>query len=350
MIIPVLWFEREKIVNLRNYERYKDYPIMDMHSHFLINALLLNKSFFKRGKAPFFWNPIRNFYDYERAKEGGVKGITFTIYVPYFPKFLGGRMGGVERFVKVFNKIISESEGKIVHCRTAEEVSRCITEERMAAILALEGGNVVEDNLNNLYKLKEYGIRMITLVHFVTTHIGDAVFGREVHGGLSRFGKDMVKMMQRLGIIVDLAHSTDKTFFEAIKIVEAPVVSSHTGVRALKPEDQRGLSDEQLFAIRDVKGLIGVIFFPWYLKKMKIFCKLDLVIDHICYIADKIGVDYVGIGSDMDSNIWLPLDFKDASYFPLIPYKLEERGFKREEIEKIMGLNYIRVLRDTERG
>ncbi len=326
--------------------RYKDHTIIDMHSHFLINAFLLNKSFFVRGKTPFFWNPLRNFYDYKRAVEGGVKGITFNIYVPYFPKILGGRMGGVERFVKIFNNIISASEGKIIHCRTAEEVLGCVATHKMAAILAIEGGNIVGENLNNLYKLREYGVRMITLVHFITTHIGDAVFGREIHGGLSGFGKEMVRMMQKLGIIVDLAHATDKAFFDAIRITEAPVVSSHTGVRALKPDDQRGLSDEQLLAIRENNGLAGVIFFPWYLKKMKIFCKLDLVIDHICYIADKIGVDYVGIGSDMDSNIWLPLDFKDASYFPLIPYKLEQRGFRREEIEKIMGLNYLRVLRD----
>lgn len=108
-------------------------------------------------------------------------------------------------------------------------------------------------------------------------------------------------------------------------------------MRAFKPDDIRGLSDEQLFALRDVKGMAGVILFPWYLKKMKIFCKPDLVIEHIAYIADRIGVDYVGIGSDMDSDIWLPVDFKDASYYPLIPYKLEKRGIKRDEIEKIMG-------------
>ncbi len=330
-------------------QNYRDYTIIDMHSHFLINAFLLRKSFFERGNPPFFWNPFKNYYDFERARIGGVKGITFNIYVPYFPKIFGGRMGGVREFVNLYNKIVSESNGKIVHCTTSTEVENCIKSEKMASILAIEGGNVIEDNLENLIELKHYGVRMITLVHFLTTHIGDAVFGREIHKGLSDFGREMVRSMQRYSIIVDLAHATDKTFFDTIKIADAPVVSSHTGVRALKPEDQRGLSDEQLFALRDVKGLAGVIFFPWYLKKMKIFCKTDLVIDHICYIADKIGVDYVGIGSDMDSNIWLPIDFKDASYFPLIPYKLEQRGFKKDEIEKIMGLNYIRVLRDTEK-
>ncbi|MCX7959098.1 MAG: dipeptidase [Deltaproteobacteria bacterium] len=329
--------------------KYKEYTIIDMHSHFLINAFLLKKDFFQRGKTPLFWNPFRNFYDYERAREGGVKGITFNIYVPYFPKILGGRMGGVKRFVEIFNKIVEKSEGRLLKCTTSYEIETCIKNGKMAAILAIEGGNIIGNELSNLSTIKEHGVRMVTLVHFLTTHIGDAVFGREIHGGLSDFGKRMVKDMQRLGIIADLAHATDKAFFDAIRISEAPVVSSHTGVRALKPDDQRGLSDEQLFALRDNRGLAGIIFFPWYLKKMKIFCKLDLVIDHICYVADKIGVDYVGIGSDMDSNIWLPLDFKDASYFPLIPYKLEQRGFKKEEIEKVMGLNYLRVLRETER-
>lgn len=330
-------------------DHYKDFTIIDMHSHFLINAFILNKDFFKKGKTTLFWNPFLNMYDYERAREGGVKGITFTIYIPYFPSFLGGRMGGVRKSFTIFEKIISKSEGRLIHCKTAEEIEDCIKQKKMAAILSIEGGNVIEKDLSNLYELKRYGVRMITLVHFLTTHIGDAVFGREIFGGLSDFGKSMVKEMQKLGIIVDVAHSTDKLFFDVIEITEAPIVSSHTGVRALKPDDMRGLSDEQLKALRDNNGVAGIIFFPWYLKKMKIFCELDLVIDHICYVAEKIGVDYVGIGSDMDSNIWLPLDFKDASYFPMIPYKLEQRGFRRDEIEKIMGLNYIRVLKETER-
>ncbi|GEM_PF-375488 len=329
-------------------EKYKDLILIDIHSHFLINAFLLNKSFFTRGEPAFFWNPFRNAYDFHRAKEGGVKGITFDIYVPYFPEVLGGRMTGVRKFINIYNRIISESAGKMVQCTKAEEIKKAISDGKMATILAIEGGNVIEKDLSKLEELKGLGIRMITLVHFLSTHIGDAVFGRVIHNGLSAFGKEMVKRMQELGIIVDLAHSTDKTFFDTIKISRAPVCSSHTGVRALKPDDQRGLSDDQLKAIRDINGLAGIILFPWYLKKMKIFSKIDLVIDHICYVSEKIGVNYVGIGTDMDSNIWLPLDFKDASYFPLIPYHLEKRGFNREEIEKITGLNYLRLLKDTE--
>ncbi len=329
-------------------QEYKDIITIDMHSHFLINAFLLKKSFFKRENPTLFWNPFKNMYDFYRAKEGGVGGITFNIYVPYFPKRLGGRMGGVRQFIQTYNKIIQESKGELIHCVTSEEVHNTIINGKMAAILAIEGGNVIEDNTDNLLELKSFGVRMITLVHFLTTHIGDAASGKIVHNGLSQFGKQMVKKMQKLGIIVDLAHATDKTFFDTINITQAPIVSSHTGVRALKPDNQRGLSDDQLKAIRDTNGLAGIILFPWYLKKMKIFCFIDLVIDHICYVAEKIGVDYVGIGSDMDSNIWLPLDFKDASYFPIISYKLDKRGFTREEIKKIMALNYLRILRFTD--
>ena len=329
-------------------EKYRNFTIIDMHSHFLINAFLLKKSFFKRETPTTFWNPLKNMYDFHRAREGGVKGITFDIYVPYFPSIFAGRMGGVREFIKTYHNMIQESGGKMVHCTTAEEVQRAINNNTLAGMLAIEGGNVIEKNLENLYELKRYGVRRITLVHFLTTHIGDAVYGKRVYGGLSDFGKQMVKLMQRLGVLVDLAHATDETFFDAVRITDGPIISSHTGARKFKPGDIRGLSDEQLTAIRDTKGIAGVILFPWYLKKMKVFCKLDLVIDHICYIAEKIGVDYVGIGSDMDSNIWLPLDFKDASYFPLIPYHLEKRGFTREEIDKIMGLNYIRVLQSTD--
>ena len=153
--------------------------------------------------------------------------------------------------------------------------------------------------------------------------------------------------MHSLGIIVDLSHSSRKTFFSALSFAESPYVVSHSGVKDIGA-GSRGVDDEQLRAIKDTDGVVGIIFFPWYLKKHTIFASIDLVADHIAAVAERIGVDHVGIGTDCDSNMWLPHDFKDVSYFPLLTKELLDRGFTTGEIGKIYMGNYMRVLERTD--
>jgi membrane dipeptidase len=191
------------------------------------------------------------------------------------------------------------------------------------------------------------GVRMGTIVHFLSTPLADAVWGRGRFGGLSPFGKDVVREMQRLGMLVDCAHMSRETFWSAIALASSPYVVSHTGARGAGA-GSRGMDDEQLFAIRDLGGVVGVIFFPWYLKSNSIIASIDLVARHIAYIAEAIGVDHVAVGTDADSSIWLPFDFKDVTCFPLLTGALERRGFSAAEIGKIYAANYLRVLEATD--
>jgi len=321
--------------------------VLDMHSHFLINAMLLGKHFNKRHGHAFFWNPLRNQYDLPKSMEGGVGGTTFMIYMPWWPSWAGGHMGGVRAAHDCFRKIITECKGEVVQCTSALQIRVVMGEGRFAAPLAVEGAHVIGDSLDNLAELKSMGVRMITMVHFVSTRLSDAVWGTRLHGGLSAFGKSAVRQMQDMGVLVDLAHTSSEAFWDAIGIATAPMVLSHTGAKGMGG-GSRGADDEQLKAIKDVGGVVGVLFNPWYLKKRTVFCRMDLIVDHIAYIADKIGIEHVAIGTDCEAPNWLPMDFKDVSYFPVLTEELRKRGFGEDDIRKIYSENYLRVLEATD--
>ena len=319
-------------------------PVLDMHSHFLINAHLLGKRFERRHGRAWIWNPLRNQYDLPRAKDGGVAGATFTMYVPWWPT---DWMNGVMSVKRRFDLLVARSGGEVSPCVTAAQIREAMTAGRFAAPLALEGGHVVGRDLENLGVLHDMGVRMMTLVHFFSTQIGEAVWGSSRESGLTEFGRELVCGMQRTGMIVDLSHAARSTFYAAVGLAESPYVVSHTGFMGAGA-GSRGLDDDQIRAIRETGGVMGVIFFPWYLRRNTIFAGIDLVADHICYGAEKAGVDHVAIGTDCDSNIWLPRGFGDVSFFPVLTAELLRRGMTEPEIRKVYCENYLRILEATD--
>ncbi|MBI5527523.1 MAG: membrane dipeptidase [Deltaproteobacteria bacterium] len=322
-------------------------PVIDMHSHFLINAYLFRKRFDRRHGRAWLWNPLRNAYDLPRAREGGVAGATFTMYDPGLPRFLGGGMKMIRAMRRRFDVLLSQCEGDLVECSSAAGIRRAMDEGKFPAPLAVEGMDVIGGDLKNVQVLHDMGVRMGTVVHFVTTDLADAVWGKARHGGLSDLGKRLVSEMQRLGMIVDLSHASHKTFWDAIALAESPYVVSHTGATGAGA-GSRGLDDNQLCAIRDLHGVAGVIFFPWYLKRHSILGGIELVARHTAYIAEKIGVEHVGIGTDADSPIWLPFDFKEMSNFPLLTEGLRKHGLTDADLRLIYSENYLRVLDATD--
>lgn len=288
---------------------------------------------------------------------------------------------------------IERNPEKIAICTTADEAENIITSGRIAAFLAIENGVALADNLDNLNHFYNRGVRYMTLTHVKSSDWCESSSDttRLSFHGLSDFGKEVVKRMNELGMIVDISHASPAVVEEVLKISSDPVIASHSCVYALCDHD-RNLTDEQIGAIASKGGVIGVNFYEGYLsqefkdledafekehkaeidsveklykgtdswrkERRKLYAplseqldKLDIdistVVDHIDYIVKLVGPDYVGLGSDFDGVHRLPEGLEDCSKLPNITRELVSRGYSKTNIRKILGGNFMRVFRQV---
>ena len=241
------------------------------------------------------------------------------------------------------NKIVIDSKGTFTLLRTQESLDRYRARRDKdpaitAGILGVEGLHCLEGNMVSMQLLFNVGYRMMAPTHFFDNDLGGSAHGIE-KGGLTPFGRDVMKFMRQLNILVDLAHASPKVFDEILAMGGPPVVVSHTGVRGTC-DNARNLSDAQLLAIADTGGLIGIGFWDTAV------CGNDVnsIVEAIKYTADLIGVEHVALGSDFDGTVTTPFD---ASGIPLITAALLKAGFDEKEVRRIMGDNVLRVLREV---
>ncbi|MEQ8275667.1 MAG: dipeptidase [Deltaproteobacteria bacterium] len=219
--------------------------------------------------------------------------------------------------------------------RNVQDLDR-VGEGGVAALLAIEGAHCLEGDVEAVDRLFAAGFRMFGLTHFFDNELGGSAHGVD-KGGLTDFGRAVVERMEALSIVVDLAHASPAVIDDVLDVVKRPVVVSHTGVRGVCDND-RNLTDAQLFRIRDNGGVIGIGFWP------AAVCGDDAaaIAKSIAYVADRIGADHVALGSDYDGAVGVPFD---ASGMEALTHALLERGMDDETIAKIMGENTLRVLR-----
>jgi len=217
-------------------------------------------------------------------------------------------------------------------------------ENQLGTILTVEGGEVLEGELSNLRILYKLGVRLMTLTWNNRNEIGDGIMETASQGGLSVFGTHVVKEMNRLGMVIDVSHLSEKGFWDVISLSDDPIVASHSNAAALCPHP-RNLSDNQIKAIADKKGVIGINFYPNFLSGGE--AKVDDIIRHIEYIAGLTTVDIVGFGSDFDGIDALPAGIEGPQSFPVIVDRLLRLNYKEEDVQKIMYKNYLRVLKDA---
>jgi membrane dipeptidase len=207
-----------------------------------------------------------------------------------------------------------------------------------AGLLGLEGAQALEGKIENLDRLYEAGFRLIGLAHFFDNEVSGSAHG--IHqGGLTPFGQEVVKRMENLGLIIDLAHASPQTIDNVLQIAYRPVLVSHTGVQGTC-DNARNLSDRQLQQIAQAKGVIGIGFWKTAV------CGEDVsaIVRAIRYVIEKIGVDYVALGSDFDGAVRMPFD---AANLGQITEALKKDGFTETDIRKVMGLNVIRLLQQV---
>ncbi len=321
--------------------------VLDCHSHFLINASLFNRPFDRDGKGPLFFNPLRNAISLPTLKRGGVNALAFTTYVPGRP-FLGRDTDRrTDRIIDRFEAIVAASGGQIAACRTGAQIHQAYAAGKLAAFLTIEGGHVLESKLENIEHFYRRGVLMLTLTHFISNGIADGNWSpyRPLKG-LSGFGREVIREMERVGMFVDVAHCTDKAFAQVLETSTRPVLCSHGALRRNK-NLQRNLSDDQVKALAAQKGLFGLIFFPKYLGASG--WDIRSVARQAADVASMVGAEHLCLGSDMDGYTYTPLGFRDASDWPQVTQALIDAGFDDLEVRGILGENFVRFL-DAENG
>jgi membrane dipeptidase len=293
--------------------------------------------------------------DIPKLRRGGVDVQYFGAYTSGY--YAGGKPDFVKansRLLALFNAMYWTVQNNPRHIGLAmsmEDIEDLAEAGKVSAVLSVEGAYSLEKS-SGIWLLRQYhdlGVRMMGLVWNHSNELGEGVNGTYMDGtpssgGLTDFGREVVAEMNRLGIIVDVSHMNEATFWDVMEVSKAPVVASHSGAFELR-NHPRNLKDDQIRAVAEGGGVVQVVFYPRYLAGDEDTVSIETIADHIEYITDLVGVEHVGIGSDFDGAA-MPKDLKDASMIPRLKEALKRRGFSEVDIEKIMGKNTLKVMRE----
>jgi len=322
--------------------------------------------------------------DIPRLRKGGVDAQVWVSYVsPDYIHSGGGHQACLEQ-IRLIHKLAEMHPEAIELARTPEDIKRIAGQGKFAPLIGVEGGHAIEHSLDNLHQYRELGAVYMTLTHNETHDWADAGYDEARHKGLSSFGKKVVSEMNRMGMLVDVSHASDDTVRDALKVSKAPIIASHSSVRSLC-NVVRNLPDDLIRGIAKEGGLVMINFFPLfivqegaeveqrYIRKYNEFkekytnpeafneamsnwekeqppmprCSVNDLVDHIEHIIEVAGPDHVGLGSDYDGIYFGPDEMPDASGFPYITQVLLNRGYVEEDIRKILGENFMRVLNNA---
>lgn len=340
---------------------------------------------------------VKTHTDLRRMKAGGLGAEFFAVYVGKefvnrSPKEGGGAARRTLDVIDSVNEQVRRHPESLEMASTAADIRRIVKSGKIAALMGIEGGHAIEDSLGALRLFYKLGVRYMTLTHTNTNDWADSegdINNPNVahHNGLTDFGRQVIGEMNRIGMMVDISHVADKTFYDVIAATRAPVIASHSSARALA-NHPRNMSDDMLRAVAKNGGVVMVNFYDGFLDSRKAALALraramedelkvkysgdakrvqdeitawraandpgktplSVLIDHIDHIVKVAGVDHVGIGSDFDGVplTGLPEGMEDISKLPVITYELMKRGYADADIKKVLGENLLRVMSRVE--
>lgn len=323
----------------RSKELHRRSTVIDLHTDALYYHVRGKKDITKQSK---FLE-----VDIPRLKTGGVNGQVFAIWPN--PKLLGpGKYANfVFTAIDTFRQICERESNNISLVLSPDDVNKVVAQGKIAGILGIEGGHVLEGRLDMIDTFFDRGIRLLTITWNNSNELGDShADSVQPHGGLSKLGIQAIKKMNDLGMIIDVSHAAKTTFWDIINVSEAPIIASHSGVRGLCNR-KRNLNDKEIRAIAQKRGVIGIIFRPPTLRMNPDKATIEDVLNHIDYIVRLVGVDFVALGSDFDGLMCAPpKGLEDATKFSDITYNLLRRGYSDEDVEKILGGNFLRVWKE----
>lgn len=304
--------------------------------------------------------------DIPRMKEGGLGAEFFSIYVAAkYAKEGGAARRALDMIDGVYEQVRRHPES-LQMAYTVADIRRIHRSKKIAALMGIEGGHAIEDSLSALRQFYKLGVRYMTLTHTNTNNWADSAGGignppEKRHGGLSDFGREVVAEMNRLGMMVDISHVGDETFWDVIEVTKSPVIASHSSCRALT-NVPRNLTDDMLKAVAKNGGVVMINFYNGFINteyakpgdpvptKTAETATLDMLMEHFDHAIKVAGIDHVGIGSDFDGvDGMLPPGMEDVSKLPTITYELLKRGYSDAEVKKVLGENLLRVMAENER-
>lgn len=320
--------------------------------------------------------------DLERLREGGVGGQFWSVYVP------ADLPGGFARVqleqIDIARRMIARYPERLAFAGTVDEVERAMREGRVASLLGIEGGHAIENSLGALRAYHDLGARYMTLTHGKTLDWADSATDAARHGGLTRFGEEVVREMNRLGMLVDLSHVSEETMEDALRVSEAPVVFSHSSARAVC-DHPRNVPDAVLAKMKANGGVVMVTFVNAFVSPVwaaatgplwkeyqertqgvadpaerqrigrEILARMPTVpvtiaqvADHVDHVRKVAGADHVGLGGDYDGNDAWPEGLSDVSGYPRLLAELARRGWTDEDLGKLASGNVLRAMRQAE--
>ena len=278
-------------------------------------------------------------------KEGGINIQFFAVFIEdiYKPD---RSLKRTLQLIDCFYREIENNQNDISLVTNYNQIKKVNRAGKIAAILSIEGGEALEGDLGVLRVLYRLGVRLLTLTWNQRNQIADGISESRTGSGLTEFGIKVIDKMNDLGMLIDVSHLSETGFWDVIKRSKAPIVASHSNCYALCPH-LRNLKDEQIKALADKGGVIGITFVPNFLTQEKRKTTVEDVVKHIDYLVEKAGIDCVGLGSDFDGTDGLPLGLEGVDKIPNITEGLLDRGYKEREIEKILGGNFLRVFEEV---
>jgi membrane dipeptidase len=278
--------------------------------------------------------------DFARARAGGLDAQVFTCFV--HPRYVGaGAADRVRAMLATMDRQLARFPERLALCTARGELAAARAGGRLAAVLAIEGGHAIEDDLALLEEFHARGVRSMTLTWNNSNEWADGCGDEGPHGGLTARGREVVAAMEALGMVVDISHVARSTFDDALSCITRPPIASHSCARALR-EHPRNLDDGQLAALAAAGGVACVNFYPVFLVPEG-DATLQHVLDHIERFLAAAGEDHVGLGADYDGIAVTPTDLPDVSALPRITEGLLRRGHAPHVVEKLLGANLARV-------
>jgi membrane dipeptidase len=329
--------------------------------------------------------------DILRLRDGGIGAVFFAVWTPGTVTGQAALQRAVEQ-IDAIHRLIPSLSQDLSLAKSSADILAAHAAGRIAILIAIEGGHLIANNLHALRKFHQFGARYMTLTHGLNVEWADSSTDKPLHNGLTPFGAEVVREMNRLAMMVDIAHVSDKTFADVLAVSEAPVIATHSSCRA-RCDSPRNLTDEMIRALAATGGVIQINFHMGFLggKFREVYkanpqlesdidrlavehCGENLacqmreasritrdfvadgrlprvewteIIDHIDHVVQLVGPDHVGLGSDFDGAN-MPFGMEDASQFPKITDALLQKGCSESDIRKILGGNVLRLMQDVE--
>ena len=357
---------------------HKDLLVVDGHNDVIISSILDGHDISNRLTV--------GHTDIPRLIEGGVDVQVFAVWSDD-KKWKTGAFKHANDQLDALEKVIKKNHNKIAIAKSVDDIYKLQKQGKIAAVIGIEGGNMIEESIPNLVKLHKRGAKYLTLTwnYNLSWATAAALEDRKPlneQRGLSEKGISIIRKMNKLGMMVDLSHGSKKMFYDVLAVSSKPILVSHSNAAALTPHT-RNLDDAQLEALKKNKGVVGVNFYSGFLDtafdsrihkiydtqfgkptekmsaskkyhklpahlKFEADAKLETLLDHIDYLVNKVGIDHVAIGSDFDGIESTPQYLSDVSTFPILTKSLLDRGYSKDDVAKIMGLNFIRIMKENE--